>query len=176
MQFVECATFHLNTTDIDLLNTGNVNNQYGSVNQFRNDITWYNISFKTILGDMYDKYDKFNIKLSSIMYSAVVAPSASAPDLSLKVNVSGLPFSNCTYHSIVNSNSAICTMGSFGLTANASQLYYNDDNVFTIEKPSATSNIRIFFTRLSDASPSWVSLGPQFDFYFRVYGIKKVEK
>ncbi len=174
MQFVECATFHLNTTDVDVNNTGNVNNSYGSVNQYRNDITWYNISFKTILGDMYEKYDKFNIKLSSIMYSAVVAPSANAPDLSLKVNVTGLPFSNCTYHSITNSNSAICTMGSFGLSTNASQLYYNDDNVFTIEKPPATANIRIYLTRLSDTPAVWASLGPQFDFYFRVYGIKKV--
>jgi hypothetical protein len=173
MQIVECATFHLNTNDIDFNNNGNVNNQYGSVNQFRNDITWYNVSLKTILGDMYEQYDKFNIKLSSIMYSAVVAPSANGLDLSLKVNVTGLPFSNCTYRTLFNSNSAICTMGAFGLTANASQLYFNDDNVFTIDKPPATTNIRIYLTRLSDAVPTWVSLGPQIDFYFRVYGVKK---
>ena len=122
---------------------------------------------------MFDKYDKFNIKLSCIMYSAVAAPSANAPDLSLKVNVVGIPFSNCTYRTIVNSNSAICTMGSFGLGTNAAQLYYNDDNVFTIEKPPDICNIRIYLSRLSDASPVWATLGPQMDFYFRIYGIKK---
>ena len=74
MEYVQVATFHLNTSDIDLANTGNVINQHGTVNQFRNDITWFNVSFKTILGDMYEQYDCFNIKLSSIMYSAVAAP------------------------------------------------------------------------------------------------------
>ena len=174
MQFVECATFHLNTSDIDLTNVGNVNNQYGTVNQYRNDFTWFNVNFKTILGDMFDKYDKFNIKLSNIMYSAIVAaPSANAQDLSLKVNVVGLPFSNCTYRTLNNTNSTICTMGSFGLGTNATQLYYNDDNVFTIEKPPAIANVRIYLSRLGDAPPTWGSLGPQFDFYFRVYGVKK---
>ena len=100
MQNVQCATFHLNTTDIDTASVGNVNNQYGSVNQFRNDFTWYNVSFKTILGDMYDQFDRFNIKLSSIMYGAIAAPSAAPGALLLKVNVVGLPFSNCTYHTM----------------------------------------------------------------------------
>jgi hypothetical protein len=175
MQFVECATFHLNTTDVDITNTGNVNNQYGSVNQYRNDITWFNISFKTILGDMYEKYDKFNIKLSSIMYSQAAAPSINQGALSLKVNLVGLPFSNCTYHSLNNSNSQFCTMGSFTMGINATQTYYNDDNVFTIEKPSASTNVRIYLSTLSDTVPVWASLGPQFDFYFRVYGVKKNE-
>ena len=87
MEYVQVATFHLNTSDIDLANTGNVSNQYGTVNQFRNDFTWYNVSFKTILGDMYEQYDCFNIKLSSIMYSAIAAPSASLNALLLKVNI-----------------------------------------------------------------------------------------
>ena len=171
MQTVECATFHLNTTDIGTV--GDINNQYGSVSQYRNDITWNNISFKTILGDMYEKYDKFNIKLSSIMYSAVTAPSVTPAALLLKVNFSGLPFSNCTYHSYVNSNMGFCTMGSFTLGANATQMYYNDDNVFTIDKPPATCNIRMFLTQLNDAQPAWTTIGPQVDFYFRIYGVKK---
>jgi hypothetical protein len=168
----ECACFHLNTTDIDTQNTGNVNNSYGSVNQFRNDITWYNINFKTILGDIYNKYDKFNIRLCSIMYSSVLAPSANAVDLSLKINVGGLPFSNCTYHTISNSNTSRCIMGGFQLNTNSEQLYFGDDNLFTIEKPPETTNVRIYLSRLSDVPPSWNSLGPQFDFYFRIYGIK----
>jgi hypothetical protein len=97
MQYVECATFHLNTSDIDLASVGNVNNQYGTVNVFRNDFTWNNVSFKTILGDMYDKYDKFNIKLSSVMYGAIAVPAVAPNALSVKINVVGFPFSNCTY-------------------------------------------------------------------------------
>ena len=39
MQSVQCATFHLNSSDVDTAGVGNVYNQYGSVNQFRNDYT-----------------------------------------------------------------------------------------------------------------------------------------
>ena len=176
MQSVQCATFHLNTSDVDTAGNGNVNNQYGSVNQYRSDITWYNVSFKTILGDMYDKYDSFNIKLSSIMYSTIAAPSVAPGALLLKVNLVGLPFSNCTYHSYTNSNSQYCTVGSYTLGVNGTQMYYNDDNVFSINKPPASSNIRIYLSTLNDSVPGWTSLGPQIDFYFRIYGITKLLK
>lgn len=172
MQY-ECANFHLNTSDIDSQNTGNVNNIYGSVNEFRNDITWYNINLKNILGDMFNKYDKFNIRLSSIMYSSILAPSASSADLSLKINVGGLPFSNCTYRPIYNNNTSTCIVGAFQLVNTTQQIYFNDNNIFTVEKLPETTNIRIFLTRLNDTPPStWASLGPQIDFYFRIYGVK----
>ena len=173
MQTVQCATFHLNTSDIDIDNVGNVINQYGEVNQFRNDYTWNNVSIRTILGDMFNQYDRFNIKLSSIMYSAVAAPSAAPNALLMKVNLVGLPFSNCTYRSLNNSNSQICTVGAFGIAVAGGQIYYNDDNVFTIEKPPETCNIRIYLTTLADGIPNWATIGPNVDFYFRIYGIKK---
>jgi hypothetical protein len=73
-----------------------------------------------------------------------------------------------------NSNSQVCTMGSYKIGDNiASQFYYNDDNVFTIEKPPASCNIRIYLTTLADAIPVWATIGPQVDFYFRIYGVKK---
>ena len=66
------------------------------------------------------------------MYGSIAAPSAQPGALLLKVNLVGLPFSNCTYHSFTNSNSHYCTMGSFTLGVNGTQMYYNDDNVFSI--------------------------------------------
>ena len=171
MQSVQCATFHLNTSDINAL--ADVNNEYGSMNLLRNDFTWYNISFKTILGDMYDKYDRFNIKLSSVMYSAIADPAVGAPNaLLLKVNLVGLPFSNCTYNSYTNSNSQRCTVGSYAVAAAGGQLYFNDDNVFSIYKPPAIASIRIYLTTVDDYVPNWSQSGPIMDFYFRVYGIK----
>jgi hypothetical protein len=173
MQTVQCATFHLNTCNVDVGNVGNVMNQYGSTNLLKNDTTWNNISFKTILGDMYEKYDSFNIKLSCVMYQAIAAPSAAANEKQLKINIVGLPFSNCTYNSFMNSNTIDCAVGSFTLGIGASQIYFNDDNVFTIEKPPAMCNVRIYLTNMNDTTPVWASLGPQMDFYFRIYGIKK---
>ena len=171
MQTVECATFHLNTNDIS---PGiNITNQYGSVNLYRNDMTWNNINFKTILGTMYEEYDSFNIKLSLVCHNNVASQSANIQNLMIKINMVGLPFKNCTYHSAVNSNMGICTMGSFALPSYPSGVYFNDDNVFSIEKPPATANIRIFLTTIDDFVPNWSIAGPIMDFYFRIYGIKK---
>jgi hypothetical protein len=184
MQTSECATFHLNTTDIlfgtALYNsntpvdyTGGLSSQYGSVNQDRNDFTFNNIDFKTILGTMYEKYDRFNLKLSSIMVSASTGFGTTAEDRVLKVNISGLAFSNSGYRQIGNSN--YTTVGSIVLQqSTASFGYFNDDNVFSIYKPMPLNNIRIYLTKLNDSKPSNIAgtLYPNLDFYFRVYGIK----
>ena len=63
-------------------------------------------------------------------------------------------------------------MGAFEVLPSTEQLYFGDDNLFTIQKPPETTNVRIYLSRLNDSQPAWVSLGPQFDFYFRIYGIK----
>ena len=81
MENTECATFHLNSCDI-LYGTAVYNSnspadyatglstQYGSINSDRNDFTFYNIDFKTILGTMYEKYNRFNLKLSCVICSS----------------------------------------------------------------------------------------------------------
>ena len=172
MQTVECATFHLNSNDV-LSIPAYGSNQYGSINQYRNDFTWNNIDFKTILGPMYENYDSFNIKLSLVSHNNIVAQSTNNQNLMLKINMTGLPFQNCTYHSAVNSNMGICTMGVFALPSYPSGVYFNDDNVFSIYKPPAMSNIRIYLTTIDDLVPTWTINGPTMDFYFRIYGIKK---
>ena len=166
----ECACFHLNTTDIST--STNVYSQYGSINTNRNDITWNNVSLRTILGDMYNKYDKFNIKLSALLYSqSALIPSSNSVDLNLQINIGGLPFSNCTYNTKSDNNLVTCSIGSFQLTSTARTIYFNDDNLITIEKPSDRSNIRIFFTTINNVAPTWTNSVPAFDLYFRVYGV-----
>ncbi len=46
----ECACFHLNTSDISI-NT-DVYNQNGSINVYRNDVIFNNISMRTIMGEI----------------------------------------------------------------------------------------------------------------------------
>ena len=168
----ECATFHLNTTDIST--STDIYTQYGSINAYRNDITWNNVSLRTILGDMYNKYDKFNIKLSAILYSqSALIPSSSSVDLNLQINIGGLNFSNCTYNVKNDTNLVTCSIGSFQLTTAARTIYFNDDNLITIEKPTTDRhNIRIYLTTINNVSPAWTNSGPAFDLYFRVYGVK----
>jgi hypothetical protein len=172
MDFVECANFILNTCDVDLDNVGGVFNQYGKTNQYKNDTTWNNVSFKTILGDMYDKYDSFSIKLTNIIYQSIVAPSPNANDKLVKVNIAGLPFRNCTYNTYKNCNTNVFAPTAFLIAPQGSNLFYNDHS-FTIERPPAMCDIRIYLTIMNNTVPNWASPGPQMEFYFRIYGIKK---
>lgn len=182
MQNTECAIFHLSTCDINASNTtGDYANGYinsiGSINTFRTSMTWFNVDFNTILGDMFKsgKYEKFNIKLSNVMFSTPAAVGVAAVDRTLKINMCGLPFANCTYHMNTLSNTNTCTMGSFTVvSANSGQTYFNDDNVFSIYPPSPQTNITISLKNLYDVEPAnGGTLYPQFDFYFRIYGILK---
>jgi hypothetical protein len=184
MENTECATFHLNTCDILFGTTyynsnsatdfiGGLSSQYGLINSDRNDFTFNNIDFKTILGTMYEKYDRFNLKLSCVMVSSSGGFGSTAEDRVLKINIAGLPFSNSGYRRIGNSN--FTTVGSLTLQRDTPTFeYFNDDNVFTIYKPMPLNNIRIYFTKINDAKPTNVTLTlyPNIDFYFRIYGIK----
>ena len=175
MEYVECATFHLNSGDISISILGTaVSNQFGTINGNRNDMTWSNVNFRTILGDMYDKYDKFNIKLALVCHNnTTVLNAGDAKQLMVKINMAGLQFSNATYKTGLNSNNNVCVMGAFYMTNTPSGQYFYDDNVFTISKPDANTNVRLYLTNVEDAVPNWTSVGPTIDFYFRVYGVKK---
>ena len=168
MENTECATFHLNSCDIlygsALYNsnspadyTNGLSTQYGSINSDRNDFTFYNIDFKTILGTMYEKYDRFNLKLSCVMVSSSAGFGTTAEDRVLKINIAGLAFSNYGYRQIGNSN--FTTIGSLTVQRdNPTFGYFNDDNTFSIYKPTPLNNIRIYFTKINDAKPSNVTL------------------
>ena len=173
----EFATLHLNTTDILNSNTvGNypVINQYGSVNTIRTDYTWNNIDFKTVLGDMYDKYKKFNIKLCSVNYDQIAAYGATLNDRNLSINVYGLPFSNCTYESKQNSNGNFSNCGSITFVQNtAGQIYLQDSNMMTIYSPTNPQTIRIRLSLINGSDPTagGVIIYPNACFYFRIYGV-----
>ena len=131
---IQSAHFHLNTTDI--LNSVTVGdypviNQYGSVNTIKTDYTWNNIDFKTILGDMYDKFEKFNIKLCAVQYTQQAIFGLSLNDRCLSVNMYGLPFSNSTYDVKLNSNVSYFNSGGLVLVQNTAgqQDYYHPQTV-----------------------------------------------
>ena len=176
---IQSAQFHLNTTDI--LNSVTVGdypviNQYGNVNTIKTDFTWNNIDFKTILGDMYDKFDKFNIKFCSFQYTQQAIFGLSLNDRCLSINMYGLPFSNCTYDTKLNSNVSYFNSGSVILNQNvAGQTNFIDNNMCTIYSPRSPCNIRINLTLLDNSTPATGAgtIYPHLSFYFRIYGIEK---
>ena len=55
-------------------------------------ITWYNVNIRTCLGELYKKYDRFNLKMTAaqIRHNTLAA----ATDAQFIVYISGLPFSS----------------------------------------------------------------------------------
>ena len=181
-----CATFHLNTTQI--LNsetagnfTNGINNSYGSINSLRTDLTWYNVDFKTILGDLYYQYDKFNISLAFITYGLTAnVYGTTANDRTLMLNLGGLSFNNCAYNTQTMSNNSSASIGTITLPGNTvagSFNFTNDMNTITILKPNNMTNVRIFFTRYDNSVPlsSGTGMFPAMDFFFHIYGVTETQ-
>ena len=62
-----CATLILKTSDIS-----STPSTIGSSNTNKSQLYWNNINLRTLLGDLYDKYDTFNLCLNSISCSTPV--------------------------------------------------------------------------------------------------------
>ena len=167
----ECATFRLSTLDIDENASGTINNEFGKVDPIKSDTTWNNVNFRNILGDMLYKYDKFNLKLHAIQFTTVATGTTSIIELLLKINIVGLPFSNCNYDfkkQIVDYS----VIGLYTLTTSRN-IYYPDSNFITIHRPSENTNIRIYLTTIDNQPPDWTTfIGQQFEFVFQIYGVK----
>ena len=178
----EFATFHLNTTDIlNSITVGDypVVNKYGALNNIKTDMVWNNIDFKTILGDMYDKFTKFNVKLCSVNYAQQAVYGTTLNDRNLSINMYGLPFSNCTYETKQNSNGSFFNSGSLTLVQNvAGQVYLQDSNMMTIYSPYVQQTIRICLTLIDGSIPNTGvgTIYPHLCFYFRVYGVSDCDK
>jgi hypothetical protein len=89
------ASLVLKTSDFAI----NTSNNYGFCDSVKARITWNNINLRSLLGDMYDKYDTFNLCLNTV--SSGVSQNyyyASPSDLQVLLRIQGLPFLNNTYN------------------------------------------------------------------------------
>ncbi len=149
-------------------------------NAARTSTTWYNINLRTLLGDMYDKYDLFNLCLNTI--ATGVPPSAfntAAQDLQTLIRINGLPFINNTYNinGTNNANTNNCIIGTFTFASTSYATANFNLNIATFGKNQDICNITIDYLRVNDlAPPSVVGANPYFPqttFIFDIYGIDK---
>ena len=101
MSYQEIACLVLKT---NVLPTNGTTNAYGTGNSKLSSFTWTNINLRTLLGDMFDKYDRFMLLLQNISQSLAAAMS-SGDDRCILINMSGLSFVNSTYNQKLQSNS-----------------------------------------------------------------------
>jgi hypothetical protein len=89
----------LKTTDISTSNTVTdyygltVSTSQGQVSQNRSSMTWYNINMRALLGDLYDRYERFNISLNFAAGSSTgTIAEAIYDNRTFQVKMKGLPF------------------------------------------------------------------------------------
>ena len=166
------ASLILRTGDL----TPNQNNQFGFTDSLRTTATWNNVNLRTILGDMYNQYDYFNISLNSIATGLAGTLSASKNNQVVSVRVSGLAWSNCSYDVKTGSNSQYAVIAPFTFIPSntASQIY--SYNTLTFGKNSDITSITIDFLRVSDGVRIpilEITSFPTMTYYFDIVGVPK---
>ena len=103
----EKALLVLKTSDL----TYNTSNSIGTANATGTQCTWNNINLRVLLGNLYDKYDRFNLTLNTFTTGPLngVIPDA---DTGTYITLSGLPIVNNTYAVRTNSISNEAFIGS----------------------------------------------------------------
>jgi hypothetical protein len=92
----------LKTSDLTNGSTTNI----GSCDTLRQNFTWFNINLRSLLCDLYNQYDYFNLLLISISSAHITAAAnqGSADDRLVYVKISGLPFINQSYNQPTGNN------------------------------------------------------------------------
>ena len=164
-----------------LLRTHNLTAQstnLGVTDDYRQNHTWYNINLRTLLGDLYDKYEYFNLRLISVMSVDTTGGIDTLPETNVNVKISGLPFVNQTYDVNNKCNTNVCylTIHEFFIDGYSLTEKMTEDNI-VFGKNQELVNINIFYTKLIDDLP--FSGDPALDeygdatFLFSITGVDK---
>lgn len=124
----ETSTLILNTFDINPSQTvadyynQTIDNQYGTIANNRCNITWKNINMRQLLGEMYDKYETFNMYLYQVVQSSGFSGTApvSAQNALVDIRIKGLQFLNQTYNPVSRNNTTSAFLTSYVLNINGS--------------------------------------------------------
>lgn len=143
METIQCGSLILYTS---LLVAGTTN-KYGTANTNFTDLTFTNINLKQILGSNYDRYQKFNLILNSIIIPTTTAIIAQTNDANVMLYMAGLPFdSGTTYSTVSGYNSNISYIGSIHINSTtliSSIETYPPTFFNTIIKPQDINDITI---------------------------------
>lgn len=177
----ECASFVLRTCDLPNFASGE--NSMGSTNNASgSSYTWKNVDFRSILGEMYTKYDSFNIGLVNMVTTSQPANYALTADNKLGIlYMSGLRWKNSSYDLKSKSKTDNCAIGYVNLstvsTTTGSVVQFNGLSLNSIAKPYESTDITIFFNTIVTNAPNVTSgaVFPQMSFQFVVYPIQMLD-
>ena len=166
----ETASLVLKSGDL----TVNASTTTGTANANKTQLTWNNINLRVLLGEMYDKFDRFNLCLNTIATcQADNALGTVADDRCTYITIAGLPWTNNTYNQKSNANTLETVIASCVWVANGQTTqYYYGNNVATFGKNQDICNITITLRKIvNDALPNSVPVFPNTIFVFDIMGV-----
>lgn len=165
------ASFSLKCNDISLSDTFGdypVFNNVGTINATRTTMTWYSVNLEDILGDLYNKYDLFNLRVRYIENTSQAAFGVTADDRSIYFKMSGLNWYNSNYDTARGCNIGDSVIASNVFTPSVADVVALDDScIFTIRKQK-TADITINYHNINNTAPN-MNANEQFPrvaFYF----------
>jgi len=169
----ETASLILRTCDIttDDLVTGNVavNNSVGSISADGQLITWKNLNPKLLLGDMYEKFTKFNLNLASYCCRK---SDITLADNDITFFISGLPWSNQAYSlktQSITQSAPLFNLIVAATTSHGIDTYGQNHNTLTFNKPISNFDITIELKNGVNGKMSQVM--PHQSFIFDITGV-----
>jgi hypothetical protein len=175
------STLYLKTSDLS--NTGT---ETGLASEKNTVLTWNNINLRTLLGNMYEEYDTFNLSLTSVSSSKTPAAlganfgNSDINNLLLTLYIEGLPFLNNTYDVSHRGNTGRAVLGVVTYPATNATInvrVFNQSGTLTFGKSQEQCNITLTFKRVSDdGTPETVDAFPNTNFTFLINGIRKSSK
>lgn len=172
------ATLYLKSSDLST-----TENEIGLASVGNTVLKWNNINLRTVLGDMYDEYETFNLSLTSIGSSKTPAGlganfgNSDINNLFLTVYIEGLPFIHNTYDVAKRINTGRAVLGIFTYpqtNATIALRVFNQSGTLTFGKSQEQCTLTLTFKRVSDdATPETIDAFPNTNFTFFINGIRK---
>ena len=178
------STLVLQTADLTVDSTNNI----GICDANKTNFTWINLNLRTLLGDMYDKYDRFAIvpiKCHTGNVGVATGFGATEYDRVVSLNISGLPFTNNVYDTALKTNSNHITFQTLYINNTAStNSSVNGGSILTFTKNQELVNLNIYYKRLTkngNTPPNYDIISgtvayPDAIFIFNIYGIDKHDR
>jgi len=163
-------------TITDYYNT-TITNSNGTIKNNFCSITWNNVDMVDLLGNLYDKYNKFNISLLYVSGTAIGSGTPGANRRFLYAKMGGLPFEN-TYDQLTKTTTDKAIISLIHVNAGALDQWCNMDTTKTyhcFKKPSDNVNLSIdLICTFSDVYPDYAdanSLFRHLTFAFAITGV-----
>jgi len=144
-------------------------------NATRTIMTWKNINLRNVLGNLYDKYDTFNLSLSFVSAdhpttsyvngNVATFGAGDSTNLINNIYISGLPFINSTYQQSLSHNGISAFVGcftyasqnaianNFNVETSVMWQQYNSTTTITFGKNQEQADITISLLRAADFTP-----------------------